>query len=232
MGTTLSGGEYVQTENWVRLTPAQALSSQSCARCGLEFQPRERLMLLQLYFFVSIAFGFVAWGIVAKQYIWPKLRLLDRADALRPLLILHSFRFIGLAFLVPGVVSPELPSAFAHSAAYGDIVAATLALLTLAALPRKSGIVIAWIFNLWGSADLLDAFYQANSAGLAPGQLGSAYFIPTLIVPLLLITHGLAYRILLQPQRESGARGRAQGRDSIIFHPLPEGSRKPASTLP
>jgi uncharacterized membrane protein len=163
-------------------------------------------MLPQLCFFVSIAFGFIAWGIVAKRYIWPKLRLLRRAEALRPLLILHSFRFMGLAFLVPGVVSAELPSAFAHSAAYGDIVAATLALLSLASLPRGAGVVIAWIFNLWGSADLLNAFYQANDAGLIAGQLGAAYFIPTLIVPLLLITHGLAFRILLRHQNETAMR--------------------------
>ena len=163
-------------------------------------------MLPQLSFFVSIAFSFIAWGIVATRYIWPRLRLLQRAEALRPLLILHSFRFVGLAFLVPGVVSADLPPAFAHSAAYGDIVAATLALLALASLPRGAGIVIAWIFNIWGSADLLNAFYQANDAGLVPGQLGVTYFIPTLVVPLLLITHGLAFRILLQHQSESAMR--------------------------
>jgi len=159
-------------------------------------------MLPQLCFFVSIAFGFIAWGIVAKRYIWPNLRHRQRADALRPLLILHSFRFIGLAFLVPGVVSADLPSAFAQAAAYGDIVAAALALLALAALPRGAGVVIAWIFNLWGSADLLNAFYQAGAAGLVPGQLGVTYLIPTFVVPLLLITHGLAFRILLQQQSE------------------------------
>jgi hypothetical protein len=163
-------------------------------------------MVPQLCFFVSIAFAFIAWGIVAKRYIWPKLRLLRRAEALRPLLILHSFRFIGLAFLVPGVVSPELPSAFAHSAGYGDIVAATLALLALVSLRRGAGIVIAWIFNLWGSADLFNAFYQANDAGLIAGQLGATYFFPTLIVPLLLITHGLAFRILLQHRSEPAMR--------------------------
>jgi hypothetical protein len=152
----------------------------------------------QLCFFVSIAFSLIAWGIVAQRYIWPKLRLLQRPEALRPLLTLHSFRFLGLSFLVPGVVSPELPSAFAHAAAYGDLVAAILALLSLASLPRGAGIVIVWIFNLWGSADLLNAFYQANHAGLMAGQLSAAYFIPTLVVPLLLITHGLVFRILLQ----------------------------------
>ena len=160
-------------------------------------------MLPQLCFFLSIAFGFIAWGIVAKRYIWPNLRHRQRAEALRPLLVLHGFRYIGLAFLVPGVVSADLPSAFAHPAAYGDLVAATLALLALASLPRGAGVVIAWIFNLWGSADLLNAFYQANDAGLVPGQLGVTYFFPTLVVPLLLIKHGLAFRILLQRQSES-----------------------------
>ena len=160
-------------------------------------------MVSQLCFFVSIAFSFIAWGIVAARYIWPELRVRERAEALRPLLILHSFRFIGLAFLVTGVVSPDLPSAFAQSAAYGDIIAAILALLALISLPTASGIVIAWIFSLWGTADLFNAFYQANHAGLTAGQLGSTYFIPTFIVPLLLITHGLGFRILLRHENES-----------------------------
>jgi hypothetical protein len=160
-------------------------------------------MTVQLSFFGSIAFSFIAWGIVSARYIWPELRQRQQAEALRPLLILHSFRFMGLAFLVPGVVSPDLPAAFAHAAAYGDIIAATLALLSLLLLPGGAGIVIAWIFNLWGSADLLNAFYQANGAGLLPGQLGASYFIPTFVVPLLLITHGLAFRILLRHQNES-----------------------------
>src|SRR5215468_4621816 len=105
-------------------------------------------MQSQFAFFVSIAFSLIAWGIVTARYIWPELRLRSRAEALRPLLILHCFRFIGLAFLVPGVVSPDLPPAFAHSAAYGDIGAAMLALLALISLPRAAGIVIAWIFNI------------------------------------------------------------------------------------
>ena len=160
-------------------------------------------MQSQFAFFVSIAFSVIAWGVVTVRYIWPELRIRSRAEALRPLLILHSFRFIGLAFLVPGVVSPDMPSAFAQSAAYGDIIAAVLALLALISLPSAAGIVIAWIFNLWGAADLFNAFYQANHAGLTAGQLGSTYFIPTLIVPLLLITHGLGFRILLRRENES-----------------------------
>src|SRR6201988_2515867 len=155
-----------------------------------------------IWFFVSIAFSLIAWGIVTARYIWPGLRFRQRAEALRPLLILHSFRFIGLAFLVPGVVSPDLPAAFAHSAAYGDVIAAILALLSLLLLPSAAGVAAAWIFSLWGFADIVNAFYQANHAGLLAGQLGAAFFLPTLIVPLLLITHGLGFRILLQHQPE------------------------------
>jgi len=155
-----------------------------------------------IWFFVSITFSLIVWGIVTARYIWPELRLRERAEALRPLLILHSFRFIGLAFLVPGVVSSDLSPAFAHAAAYGDIIAATLALLSLLLLPSAAGVAVAWIFNLWGSVDILNAFYQANHAGLLAGQLGAAFFLPTLVVPLLMMTHGLAFRILLQHQPE------------------------------
>src|SRR5262250_102175 len=157
-------------------------------------------MPVQALFGLNIAFAFIAWGIVAAYALWPALRDRQRAEALQPLLILHAFRFVGLAFLVPGVVSPDLPPAFAHSAAYGDIIAAMLALLALISLRSAAGVVIAWIFSLWGTADLFNAFYQANHAGLVAGQLGATYFIPTFIVPLLLITHGLAFRILLQHQ--------------------------------
>src|SRR5512138_13886 len=118
-------------------------------------------MTPQICFFASIAFSFIAWGILTVRYIWPELRVRRRSQALRPLLILHSFRFIGLAFLVPGVVSPDLPRAFASSAAFGDIVAATLALLSLLSLGSAPGVLIAWIFNVWGSLDLLNAFYEA-----------------------------------------------------------------------
>ena len=71
-------------------------------------------------------------------------------------------------------------------------------MLALGALPSRLGIALAWIFNVWGSADLLYAFYQGNRVGLEPGQLGAAYFIVTVLVPLLLVTHVLAFRILLQ----------------------------------
>ena len=147
----------------------------------------------------GIVFGFIAWGIVTAQYIWPELARRSRADALRPLLTLHCFRFLGLAFLVPGVVAPELSGDFARPAGYGDLIAAILAMLALAAgLKTRLGILLVWVFNLWGTADLLYAFYQGNHVDLRPGQLGATYFIVTALVPLLLITHGLVFRLLLR----------------------------------
>ena len=149
-------------------------------------------------FGISVIFGFLAWGIVAAQFILPELRSRPRIDALRPLLMLHAFRFIGLSFLIPGVVSPDLPAAFAVPAAYGDVVAAILALLSLAALRTGLGIPLVWIFNIWGSADLINAFYHGNTVGLLPGQLGAAFYLPTAIVPFLLVTHVLMFGILLR----------------------------------
>jgi hypothetical protein len=154
----------------------------------------------------GIAFSFIAWGLVTAWYIWPRLPRQPLADALRPLILLHCFRFVGLAFLVPGVVSPDLPAAFARPAACGDLIAAVLALLALAALPRRLGLAVSWVFNLWGTTDLLYAFYQGNRVGLEPGQLGAAYFIVTILVPLLFITHGLVFRLLLRG--EAGAASR------------------------
>jgi hypothetical protein len=104
-----------------------------------------------------------------------------------------------LAFVVPGVVSPTLSGAFAGPAAYGDLIAAVLALFALAALRSRLGIGVVWAFNMWGTADLLFAFYQGLiGVRIEPGQLGAAYFIPTYIVPLLLITHGLVFRLLVR----------------------------------
>jgi hypothetical protein len=154
----------------------------------------------QAIFGISVVFSFVVWSTVTARYIWPALANRSRTDALQPLLIFHAFRFVGLAFLVPGVVSPDLPAAFASPAAYGDLIAAVLALFALFLLPSMAGLIVAWAFNIVGTLDLIYAFVQGNSTGigLAPGLQGATYFIPTVLVPLLLITHGLVFRLLLR----------------------------------
>ena len=156
-------------------------------------------MNIQLLFATSVVQSLVAWGVVTGLYVWPFLRNRARADALRPLLVLNAFRFMGLSFLIPGVASADLPLAFARDAAFGDLLTAGLALLALLGLRSRWSTVLAWVFNLWGTADILNAFFRAGTTGLAPGQFGAAYFIPTVFVPLLLIMHGLVFRILLRP---------------------------------
>lgn len=120
----------------------------------------------QALFGISVLFSFVASGIVMQRYVWPVLRTRERNAALRPILSFHSFRFVGLAFLIPGVVSPSLPAAFAWPAAYGDLATAVLALIAGATLHTRFGVVLVWGFNPFGTVDLLNAFYEGNHSGL------------------------------------------------------------------
>jgi hypothetical protein len=155
-------------------------------------------------FGLSVLMSFLAFGIVTKLYIWPRLRGMPREDSLTALVVPHTFRFIGLSFLVPGVVSPSLSSDFAAPAAYGDLVAAVLAVIATLALQARASwaIAIVWVFNVWGALDLLNAFYNGQiGVGIAPGSLGAAFYIPTVLVPPLLITHGLIFWILLRPKQ-------------------------------
>ena len=161
-------------------------------------------MGIQALFGLSVLMSFVAFGLVTKLYIWPRLRILERDDALVPLLVPHTFRFIGLSFLVPGVVSPSLPPAFAAPAAYGDLAAAILAVVATIALSRRAPLatLLVWLFNVWGTADLLFAFYQALfGVQLDARMLGAAFFIPTAVVPPLLIIHGLIFWLLVRPRQ-------------------------------
>src|SRR5229473_2344406 len=105
-------------------------------------------MTVEALFGLSVLMSFLAFGIVTKLYIWPRLRIMRREDALLPLVVPHTFRFVGLSFLVPGVVSPSLQSAFAIPAAYGDLVAAILAVVaTLTLFAHASwAIAIVWVF--------------------------------------------------------------------------------------
>ncbi len=150
-------------------------------------------------FGINILMSFVSSVVIAKLYVWPRLRTMNRYDSLIRLVAPHMFlRFIGLSFLVPGVVSSRLPAAFAVPAGYGDFVAGVLAIIATVALSRRAAwaIVIVWLFNIWGAADLLFAFFQGARTQLDPGTLGAAFFIVTAIVPPLLVTHALIFRVL------------------------------------
>jgi hypothetical protein len=161
-------------------------------------------MTSEALFGLSVMMSFLAFGIVTGLYIWPRLERVPPDDALAALAAPHMFRFVGLSFLISGVVSPTLSPEFAVPAAYGDLGATVLAVLTVLALSARLSWAnpIVWVFNLWGSVDLLNALYQgAIGVGLGPGSLGAAYFIPTVMVPPWLVTHGLMFWLLLRPKR-------------------------------
>ena len=157
-------------------------------------------------FQIHLVLGYVPWLLCFGAYVWPRLKSMDAVEAQRAIATLHSFRFFGLVFLVPGVVGPGLPADFTTFAAYGDFatgVLAMLALLTVRIRPLFWLFVVA--FNLVGTADIVVDYYHGNQLGLAAlaGELGATYAIPILYVPLLMITHVAAFWLLARRQDRS-----------------------------
>ena len=157
----------------------------------------------KIIFQLHLVLGYVAWLLCFGVYILPRLRSMGRFEAHRAIATLHSFRFFGLAFIVPGVVGPNLPASFSTLAAYGDFttgVLALLALLTVRIRPLFWSFVVA--FNLVGTTDIILDYYHAVRAGLPAlaGQLGTMYAIPIIYVPMLMITHAVALYWLVRPQ--------------------------------
>jgi hypothetical protein len=153
-----------------------------------------------IVFGIHLVLGYVAWLLCFAVYLWPKLKSMDRLEAHRAIATLHSFRFFGLVFILPGVVGPHLPAGFAGFAAYGDFAAGVLALLALVAVrvrPVFWSLVLA--FHIVGIADILLDYYHAVQGNLpvVSGQLGAAYAVPIIYVPLLTITHLAAFYLLL-----------------------------------
>ena len=162
-------------------------------------------------FEIHLLLGYVPWLLCFGAYVWPMLRAMDRAEAQRAIATLHSFRFFGLVFILPGVVGANLPAGFATFAAYGDFATGVLAmsaLLTARSRPLFRLFVVA--FNLVGAADIIIDYYHGIQVGLPAlaGALGATYAIPIIYVPVLMITHFAAFYLLLRPQ-PSAARGLA-----------------------
>ncbi|HKR94282.1 MAG TPA: hypothetical protein VJW55_02910 [Candidatus Angelobacter sp.] len=154
-------------------------------------------------FRIQLVLGYVAWLLFFRTYVMPRFRTMDMIAAQRAIATLHSFRFFGLVFILPGFVGPNLPANFALFAAYWDFatgVLAMLALLTVRIRPLFWMFVVA--FNLVGAVDLILDYYHAIQSGLPAiaGQLGAAYIIPVIYVPLLMITHVAAFYLLVRRQ--------------------------------
>jgi hypothetical protein len=157
-------------------------------------------------FRVQLLLGYIVWTLVVVTYVIPWLRSLGRAEAQRAIAALDAFRFFGLVFILPGIVGPDLPAGFAVPAAYGDFTTSILAMIALATFRLRSvfwGFVIA--FNVVGFVDLILAMSNATRFNV-PGhaeQLGIAYAIPILYVPLLFVTHVVAFYLLFARRNES-----------------------------
>ncbi len=138
--------------------------------------------IFALQFFMSL----VVWGSLAYWLLAPWLEKKSLNEALFFLTVPHAFRHIGMVFLIPGVVARPLPEAFAAPAAYGDLLTGVLALLALVALRNSWSVarVAVWLFGIVGTIDLMNAIRQTN----AVPDFGAAWYVPTMLVPLLLVT--------------------------------------------
>lgn len=157
-------------------------------------------MSARAIFGLQVLLSLAGYTLIARWYVAPRLAALPLPAALTPLLVFHAFRHLGMVFLVPTVVGPALPPAFAVPAAYGDLLAALLALLAIAALSQEwtLAIPLVWVFNVVGFLDLVNAFYQGLRNDV---QLGAAYYIPTFVVPALLVTHAMIFAMLIRRAR-------------------------------
>jgi len=153
----------------------------------------------QAIFGLQFVLSLIVYALLAKWYVAPWLAGKPVNQALIPLVIPHAFRHIGMVFLVPGVVAQPLPAAFANPAAYGDLLAGVLALLVLITLRIgwTGALALVWLFNIVGTVDLLNALRQPN---VVPG-FGAAWYIPTFLVPALLVTHFMIFARLLKRGR-------------------------------
>src|SRR5580700_8164790 len=170
-------------------------------------------------FQIHLVLGYVPWLLCFGAYTWPRLKAMDQVEAQRAITILHSFRFFGLVFIVPGVVGPNLPVGFATFAAYGDFatgVLAIVALLTVSIRPFFWLFVVA--FNLVGAVDIIVDYYHGNEVGLPAlaGELGATYAIPIIYVPLLMITHVVAMYLLVRPRHEAAGRSDIETSHRIV----------------
>ena len=150
-------------------------------------------------FGLQLVLSLIVYSLVAKWYVMPWLAEKPIHQALIPLIFPHALRHIGLTFFVPGVVAQPLPIFFANTVGYGDLISGLLALLSLVALRGGWGLALSlvWLFNIVGTADLLNALRQAD----AVPDLGATWYIPTFWVPVLLVTHVMIFARLLRRGR-------------------------------
>lgn len=148
---------------------------------------------------INLIASTVVFYAAARIYVLPNLRAWGFRGVMPPILLLHSFRHLGLMFLTRGGTYPGIPAQFAYPAALGDLLAAVLAFASLIAVVGAHPLAryLVWVFNVEGTLDLIDAIVLATVYN-SPAYMGPAYWIPALWVPALLVTHYITFLVLLR----------------------------------
>lgn len=151
-------------------------------------------------FWLQLLISVVVCVLVVAWYVWPRLTRLPVKSALIPLIFVHVFRYLGMTLLVPGMVDPKIPGEVLFNTAYGDLIAAGLALSAIVALRNNArlGIILAWVFNIWGFVDLLGALRTVVQVNLPSFYLGPVWFIFTYYAPIVVVSHVLIFWILFR----------------------------------
>lgn len=159
---------------------------------------------------VNLIFSTLVFWTAARIYVLPRLHEMKPRSVLLPILLLHSFRHLGLMFLAPGATYAGIPPEFAYPAALGDLLAAVLALAAIpaVAMNHRSARAFVWVFNVEGTLDLIAAMTLANRYG-ASTYMGAAYWIPAFWVPSLLVTHYITFILLCKHWKGATSYGRA-----------------------
>jgi hypothetical protein len=148
---------------------------------------------------LNLLFSTLVFWVAARLYLLPEVGHLEPRSVVLPILLLHGLRHLGMMFLAPGGVYPGIPAAFAYPAAFGDLLAAVLALIAVPAVARGSRFAkpLVWLFNIEGTVDLVAAITLATIHNAAP-FMGPAYWIPAFWVPSLLVTHYVVFVVLVR----------------------------------
>ena len=163
-----------------------------------------------IYYFISYCVAYLVFGLIAKWYLWPVIKDRSPKTALTPLLLYACLRVNGLMFLMPGLVSPDLPRAFAVPTAYGDLTATLLALLALWPLRAGSALAVpmVWLFNVVGLLDLAYANISSVMDHVDPTYLGASYYLAAINVPAMVVIHILIFAYLIKRKNGNSSSSR------------------------
>jgi hypothetical protein len=154
-------------------------------------------------FGLAIGFSALLCFLLARWYVWPRVAARPRREALILLMWPHTCRFLNLAAATASQTDPRLAHPWILEVAWGDFVAAVLALGAIAALRAKSSAAIGltWVATLFGLADFINSLGQGVMNGAADLPLRAVWYIAAGLVPPLFTLHVLAILRLRAPEK-------------------------------